>query len=120
MAKVPGVFPLLFPASYLRGPATFSLSAAREASHTLTVWSALALARRLPLGLKATLETSLVCPWRVGVSWPVAPSHVQGAVKPDGTLELNRPVPFSPGPVEDTVRAIGQPREDTWTVLERI
>jgi hypothetical protein len=45
---------------------------------------------------------------------------IQGAVNPDGTLELNPPVPLPPGPVEVTVWAIGQPKEDTWAVLERM
>ena len=32
-------------------------------------------ARRLPSGLKATLMTGPVCPWRVRASWPVAASQ---------------------------------------------
>ena len=45
------------------------------ASHTFTVPSSLAEARRLPSGLNATLMTAPVCPLRVRASWPVAASH---------------------------------------------
>src|SRR5262249_15271925 len=33
------------------------------------------LARRWPSGLKQTLVTQLVCPWRARTSWPVRKSH---------------------------------------------
>src|SRR5436190_1624557 len=45
------------------------------ASHTFTVLSHEALARRLPSGLKHTPLTSAVCPVRVTACWPVAASH---------------------------------------------
>src|SRR5438552_1166425 len=45
------------------------------ASHTFTVLSALALARRLPSPLNATLLTMCVCPLSERISWPLAASH---------------------------------------------
>jgi hypothetical protein len=45
------------------------------ASHTFTVWSKLAEARRRPSGLKQTLVTPSVCPSRVRISGPVAASQ---------------------------------------------
>ena len=45
------------------------------ASHTFTVLSPLAEARRLPSGLKHTLKTAPLCPLRVKVSCPVAACH---------------------------------------------
>ena len=44
-------------------------------SHTLTVWSVLAEARRRPSGLYATPYDPVVCPLRVRRSWPVAASQ---------------------------------------------
>ena len=48
---------------------------ARGRSHTFTVSSSDPLAIRFPSGLKATLSTSPVCPFRVKVSWPVDASQ---------------------------------------------
>jgi len=45
---------------------------------------------------------------------------VQGAVKPDGTLEIHQPILLPAGPVEVRVKVAGQPKESTWVVLERI
>ncbi len=44
---------------------------------------------------------------------------VPGILKPDGSLELRKPIGLPPGPVEVTVQAVPA-REDTWTVLQRI
>jgi hypothetical protein len=45
---------------------------------------------------------------------------VHGILKPDGSLELSKPVGLPPGPVEVTVQCGAPAREDTWTVLQRI
>jgi hypothetical protein len=42
-----------------------------RASHTFSVLSQLAEAKRWPSGLKATLVTPLVCPLSVMSSWPL-------------------------------------------------
>ena len=45
---------------------------------------------------------------------------VPGLLKPDGTLELGRPVELPPGPVEVTVRPLAPASEGTWAVPQRI
>src|SRR5205807_503190 len=64
-------------ASYGRGGAGWSgrASGSGVASQTFTVPSSEALASRPPSGLKHTLHTKPVCPFRESVSWPVAKSH---------------------------------------------
>ena len=55
-----------------------------DASHTFTVLSSLAEARRLPSGLKHTLVTYLVCPLRVRATCPVTASCTFGPPHPRG------------------------------------
>jgi hypothetical protein len=46
-----------------------------------------------------------------------------GTVRSDGALELDDKVQLAPGRVQVTLQPVAQPvppREDTWTVLERI
>src|SRR5579864_9449827 len=55
--------------------AHFAFSLPGCTSHTFTVWSLEALARRLPSGLKQTLLRRSVCPLRVRSSCPFSASY---------------------------------------------
>jgi hypothetical protein len=50
------------------------------------------------------------------------PIEIEGTIREDGTLELDRKVNLPPGRVKVTVKPVPQhpPGEDVWTVLERI